>query len=273
MFQTQHWNVITLKTVHTFSQHRTTLSFIIQQVVPTKQSDWSTRILDCAQISMTARLTHYSKYYSAKSPATLYSSPWQHCNCQSCFSICPRRTATGPGWERARSLSANGHATRECPVNWSGWWGNKCTSDSRDEEFATSAGRLNHFLTTTTLLAEDNYWPEGCQRIHREAGEVCDIFVPDFWEEGIKRLSQFAAWSQINAWSVKWLKQINARLLFIFPFSVRDTIVTAVKTFYKKYKRNQIYIFVITWAIKISIFCLSVQYWFSSGNSKTTIKH
>ena len=55
----------------------------IQQVVPTKQSDWWTRNLDRAEISMTARLTHYSKYYSAKSVATLYSSPWQHCNCQS----------------------------------------------------------------------------------------------------------------------------------------------------------------------------------------------
>ena len=42
------------------------------------------------------------------------------------------------------------------------------------------------------------------------AAEVCDIFIPDFWEEGIKRLSQIASWSQINAWSVKWLKQINA---------------------------------------------------------------
>ncbi len=38
---------------------------IIQQVVPAKQSDWSTRHLECAQISMTARLTHHQKYYSA----------------------------------------------------------------------------------------------------------------------------------------------------------------------------------------------------------------
>uniref|UniRef100_A0A671TZ23 Ig-like domain-containing protein n=1 Tax=Sparus aurata TaxID=8175 RepID=A0A671TZ23_SPAAU len=37
--------------------------------------------------------------------------------------------------------------------------------------------------------------PEGCQRIHREAGEVFDIFIPDFSEEGIKRLSQINAWS------------------------------------------------------------------------------
>ena len=56
--------------------------------------------------------------------------------------------------------------------------------------------------SATTSLAEDNYCPAGCQRIHREAGEVCDIFILDFCEEGIKRLSQ------INTWSVKtywWL--------------------------------------------------------------------
>ena len=29
---------------------------------------------------------------------------------------------------------------------------------------------------------------EGCQRIHREAGEVCDIFITDCWEKGIKCL-------------------------------------------------------------------------------------
>ena len=44
---------------------------------------------------------------------------------------------------------------------------------------------------------------EGCQRIHREAGKVCDIFIADLCEEGIKRLSQIASLSQINAWSVK----------------------------------------------------------------------
>ena len=41
---------------------------IIQQVVPTKQSDWSTRDLDHAQISMTAHLVvlpHHYIYYSA----------------------------------------------------------------------------------------------------------------------------------------------------------------------------------------------------------------
>ena len=32
----------------------------------------------------------------------------------------------------------------------------------------------------------------------------------DFCKEGIKHLSQIAAWSQINAWSVRRLKQINA---------------------------------------------------------------
>ncbi len=31
---------------------------LITLVVPTKQSDWSTRHLECAQICMTARLTH-----------------------------------------------------------------------------------------------------------------------------------------------------------------------------------------------------------------------
>ena len=46
---------------------------IIQQVVSTKQSDWSTRNVR-TQIRMTACLTHYSKYYSTKSEATLYLS-------------------------------------------------------------------------------------------------------------------------------------------------------------------------------------------------------
>ena len=64
-------------------------------------------------------------------------------------------------------------------------------------EFVVSAGWLNRFLRRTTSLAEDNYCPEGCQRIHRKAGEVCDIFIPDFCEEGIERPSQ------INTWSVK----------------------------------------------------------------------
>ena len=108
------------------------VSFIIQQVVPTKQSDWN---FDRALISMTACLTHYSKYYSAKS---VYSSPWQHCNCQSwsrkrwkntlqngsvccsfwfiCFNVCPRRTATGPGWELEINMRewviSKRHATR-----------------------------------------------------------------------------------------------------------------------------------------------------------------
>ena len=64
----------------------------------------------------------------------------------------------------------------------------------------------------TTSLAE------GCQRIHREAGEVCDIFIQDYCEEGIKRLSQIAFWS------VKWLKQLNPPAIIwyftVSPFSI-----------------------------------------------------
>ena len=45
---------------------------------------------------------------------------------------------------------------------------------------------------------ETNVRPAGCQRIHWEAGEVCDIFIPDFWEEGIKHLSQINAQSVIK---------------------------------------------------------------------------
>ena len=85
-------------------------------------------------------------------------------------------------------------------------------SDSRDEEFAASAGWLVSSATKTSL-AEDKYCPEGCQRIHREAGEVCDIFIPDFCKEGIKHLSQ------INAWSFKRLKQINTPTI-IWYFTV-----------------------------------------------------
>ena len=44
---------------------------VIQQVVPTKQSDWLRRNLERAQISMTARLTHHLKYYSAEIPRPL----------------------------------------------------------------------------------------------------------------------------------------------------------------------------------------------------------
>ena len=45
--------------------------------------------------------------------------------------------------------------------------------NSRDEEFAAVAGRIIVSSAATTSLAE------GCQRIHREGGEVCDIFIPD----------------------------------------------------------------------------------------------
>ena len=48
-------------------------------------------------------------------------------------------------------------------------------SDCRDGEFAASAGWINRFLHRNNL---------NCRRqinqIHREAGEVCDIFIPDF---------------------------------------------------------------------------------------------
>ena len=61
-------------------------------------------------------------------------------------------------------------------------------SDSRDEEFAVSAGWMLVSSAATTSFAEEKYCLEGCQRIHREAGEVCDIFIQDFCEEGIKCL-------------------------------------------------------------------------------------
>ena len=53
---------------------------------------------------------------------------------------------------------------RECPLKWSGWWWNKCTPP------------------------QQLHLQKGCQRIHREAGEVCNISITDFWEEGIKLL-------------------------------------------------------------------------------------
>ena len=46
----------------------------------------------------------------------------------------------------------------------------------------------------------------------------------DFYEEGINRLSQIATWSQINAWSMKWLKQIIA-LATISYFTVDEDVV------------------------------------------------
>ena len=76
------------------------------------------------------------------------------------------------------------------------------------------------------------------------------VKVKGFWEEGIKRLYQ------INAWSVKWLKQINGLAVIYFPFGVRDTIVTVVKAFYKKCKRQKNNNFVITLAIKNKHFLL-----------------
>ena len=70
-------------------------------------------------------------------------------------------------------------------------------SDSRGEEFAASAGWINRFLRRNNFT---------CRRMpeNLEAGEVCDIFIADLCEEGIKRLSQIAALSQINAAAIIW---------------------------------------------------------------------
>ena len=57
-------------------------------------------------------------------------------------------------------LSVNGHAARECLAKWSGWWLNKCTPrDSRDEEFAASAGWLNHFLRRNNFTCRRQLLP------------------------------------------------------------------------------------------------------------------
>ena len=45
--------------------------------------------------------------------------------------------------------------------------------------------------------AEDRYCPEGCQKIHQEAGEVCDIFIPDSERKELNTCSQIATWSII----------------------------------------------------------------------------
>ena len=52
-------------------------------------------------------------------------------------------------------------------------------SDSRDEEFAVSDESFPP-LQQLHLQKTYKYCPEGCQRINREAGEVCDIFILDF---------------------------------------------------------------------------------------------
>ena len=78
-------------------------------------------------------------------------------------------------------------------------------SDSRDEEFATSTSWINRFLRCTNFLGRRQLLPTRSQRFNREAGEVCDIFILNFCEEGIKRLSQ------INTWCVKtywWLMAV-----------------------------------------------------------------
>ena len=83
-------------------------------------------------------------------------------------------------------------------------------SDSRDEEFATSAGWLNCFLCRnnfTYIQLLPRSMPENSQRSWRSLWH----FHPGWLKQsGIKRLSQIATWSQLKAWSVKWLKQINA---------------------------------------------------------------
>ena len=81
-------------------------------------------------------------------------------------------------------------------------------SDSRGQEFAMSSGWLHRFLHCNNFTCRRRTnCPAGCQRIHWEAGEVCDIFITDFWEEGIKQLSQIATW---------WLKQINTPAIICF---------------------------------------------------------
>ena len=76
-------------------------------------------------------------------------------------------------------------------------------SDSRDEEFATSAGWLNLFLRRNNFSCRR--MPENSLRGWRSLLH----FHPGFLR-GRKHLSLIVAWSQINVWSVKWLKQINA---------------------------------------------------------------
>lgn len=52
------WAILPYVAHHaSFSSRRPTSHSVLQQVIPTKQSDWST--IECAQISMTARITHH----------------------------------------------------------------------------------------------------------------------------------------------------------------------------------------------------------------------
>ena len=100
----------------------------------------------------------------------------------------------------------------ECPAWWSRLWRNKCTSDSRDEEFAVSAGWLNRFLCCNNLTCRTR--TTIAQKYAREFTKKLAklwYFQPGWLKQsGIKHLFQIAAWSQIKAWSAKWLKQINA---------------------------------------------------------------
>ena len=72
-------------------------------------------------------------------------------------------------------------------------------SDSRDDEFSTSAGWLNHFRCRNNFTCRRQLLPTRMPENSPRSGEVCDIFIPDFWEEGFQHLSQIAACSQINA--------------------------------------------------------------------------
>ena len=97
-------------------------------------------------------------------------------------------------------------ASEEPEINMQGWVISKRARHERvsrkmirameKQMYATMTAEMRSLLwalvglivssAATTSLAEDKYCPEGCQRIH--AGEVCDIFIWDFCEEGIKRL-------------------------------------------------------------------------------------
>ena len=65
-------------------------------------------------------------------------------------------------------------------------------SDSRDEEFAVSAGWLNLFLRRNNFT---------CRRDAREFTEKLAKFVT--FPSQIFERNELNSWSQINAWSVK----------------------------------------------------------------------
>ncbi len=63
------------------------LFIIIQQGVLTEQSGWSTGHLECAKISMIARLTQHKKYYSAISMVTLMTGASLLLLCVECMRV------------------------------------------------------------------------------------------------------------------------------------------------------------------------------------------